>query len=483
MLRNKNTTIISEVKDFFTSSEKVINTILTILSSLTLSEKQVGLEDKSNNRIKNINKVFLLILFPFFEIKDVWHYQHSSLYPILRHGKDIFYRLLNNSMINWRKISYHLSKQIIDKAQRNKVNTEPDAQHPRCLIIDDTDLPKTGRKIELIGKIFSHVSGKCILGFKGLFMGYHDGKSFFALDFSLHGEKGKNKKKPFGMTTKQHKEQYSKHRTKNSEAHKRKEEYFTSKIERMIGMIKTAIGKGIRFDYVLVDSWFTCFTLVQFIKSRRIGTHLIGMTKMGKTRYLFNGTKLTVKEIIDHLRKARKTKRSKQLSCYYGEAIVDFNGIPIKLFFSKVTKKGKWKVLLTTDLNLKFEQTYRIYSIRWSIEVFFKESKQYLGLGQSQSQDFDAQIALTTITMIQYNLLALAKRFTGYESLGGLFRNTTAETIELTVAEKIWKLILKILTQIAELFEIDTEFLMQKIMSDNEKFIKLINYNTLLQAG
>ena len=144
MLRNKNTTIISEVKDFFTSSEKVINTILTILSFLTLSEKQVGLEDKSNNRIKNINKVFLLILFPFFEIKDVWHYQHSSLYPILRHGKDIFYRLLNNSMINWRKISYHLSKQIIDKAQRNKVNTEPDAQHPRCLIIDDTDYPRQG---------------------------------------------------------------------------------------------------------------------------------------------------------------------------------------------------------------------------------------------------------------------------------------------------------------------------------------------------
>jgi hypothetical protein len=40
MLQNKYTTIVSEVKDFFTSSEKVINTILGILSSLTLSEKQ-----------------------------------------------------------------------------------------------------------------------------------------------------------------------------------------------------------------------------------------------------------------------------------------------------------------------------------------------------------------------------------------------------------------------------------------------------------
>ncbi len=55
----------------------------------------------------------------------------------------------------------------------------------------------------------------------------------------------------------------------------------------------------------------------------------------------------------------------------------------------------------------------------------------------------------------------MAKRFTSYESPGVLFRNTKVGTIELTVAEKIWKLIVEILVQIAELFEIDTEFLMQ----------------------
>jgi len=483
MLHHKSTTIVSEINDFFTSSEKAIQTLLTILSSLTLSEKQTGLESKSNNQVKNINKLLLLLLFPFFGIKDAWHYEGSSLYPALNHGKDIFYRLLNDSSVNWRKISYKLNRQIIDRAQTDKEKEGQDVQPPRCLIIDDTDLPKTGRKIEMIGRIFSHVTGKSILGFKGLFMGYHDGKSFFALDFSLHGEKGKNKKKPFGLTSKQLRERYSKPRTKDTEAHKRKQEYFTSKIEQMMKMIRTAINKGIRFDYVLVDSWFTCFALVKFIKTRRIDTQLIGMAKMGKTRYLFDEKNLTAKEIVDQLRKSRKTKRSKQLSCYYGEAVVDFNGIPVKLFFAKTTKKGKWSVLLTTDLNLKFEQAYRIYSTRWSIEVFFKEGKQHLSLGKSQSQDFDAQVASTTLTMIQYNLLALAKRFAGYESLGELFRNTKAETIELTVAEKIWKLIVEILSQIAELFEIDTESLMQKLISDNERLMKLLNYNTLLQAG
>ena len=42
MLRHKGTSIVSEIKDFFTSSEKTINTIFQILSSLTLSEKWLG---------------------------------------------------------------------------------------------------------------------------------------------------------------------------------------------------------------------------------------------------------------------------------------------------------------------------------------------------------------------------------------------------------------------------------------------------------
>ena len=46
----------------------------------------------------------------------------------------------------------------------------------------------------------------------------------------------------------------------------------------------------------------------------------------------------------------------------------------------------------------------------------FKETKQLLGLGKYQSNDFDAQIADTTITMIQHILLTLKYRFEHYES-------------------------------------------------------------------
>jgi len=481
MLQNKSTTIVSEVKDFFTTSEKAIHTILTVLGSLTLSEKQFGIGSKCNNGFKNINKLLLLVLFPFFDINSAWRYGQSSLFPVLSCGKDVFYRLTNDFDIPWRKISYKLSMQMIGKTSAR--SEESGNTNPRCLIIDDTDLPKTGRRIELIGKVFSHVTRQSILAFKGLFLGYHDGKSFFALDFSIHGEQGKNKKKPYGLTAKQLKSRYAKHRDKNSQGNKRKEEYFTTKIQSMIEMVRTAIGNGLRFDYMLVDSWFTCFALVKFIKTRRFGCHLLGMAKMGNTKYLSNGKKLTAKQVVDCQRKAKKLKRSKQLRCYFSEAVVGFNGIQVKLFFCKTSRKGKWNVLLTTDLALNFEQAYKIYSVRWSVEVFFKESKQYLGLGKCQSQDFDAQIANTTICMVQYNLLSVAKRFAHYESLGELFRNTKAETIQLTVAERIWQIIVDVLADLAELLEIDTESLMEKLITDNERLMKLNNYTTLLQAG
>ncbi len=480
MLPNKNTILISELKDFFTSSEKVINIIIGILSSLTLSEKHLGIESKNNNKFKNVNKLLLLFLFPLFDIKDAWNYKNSALYKVYHLSKDMFYRFMNNTLTDWRKISYRVNMRLIRKVAAHSYES---IQQIRCLIIDDTDLPKTGSKIELIGRIFSHVTRTSLLGFKGLFMGYHDGKSFFALDFSLHGEQGKNKKKPYGLSKKQLKSRFSKKRDKSSSGYQRKQEYFSTKIQSMVTMIRTAIKSGLRFDYILVDSWFVCYELVKFVKNRRIGCNLVGMAKMGITKYGFKDKQLSAKEIIDSLRKSKKVKRSKLLNCYYSEAIVNFNGIEVKLFFSKTSRKNKWTVLLSTDLSLTFEQAYQVYSRRWQIEVFFKESKQYLGLGKNQAQDFDIQISATTLTMIQYNILSTAKRFADYESMGELFRSAKAETIELTVAEKIWKLIVEILTQLAEIFEIELDSFMEKIIIDNEKVTKLINFNTLLQAG
>ena len=481
MLRHKDTVILSEIKDFFTTSEKAIETILSFMSSLTFSDKQFGFTQGVNFRYQNYCKLVLLLLFPFFDIQDASHYYESALFKYIRCGKDIFYRFINNSMIDWRKFAYSLNMQLIRKVEKQStINIE---STPRCIIVDDTDLSKTGRHFEFIGKIFSHVTHSSKLGYKALFMGYHDGKSFFSLDFSFHGEKGKNEKKLFGLTPTQSKERFSKKRDNSSPGKQRVEQYFGSKIESTICMLRLAISKGVRFDYLLVDSWFTCHELVKFVVTRRIGCHFLGMIKMGKTRYKVFDKNLTSKEIVECLRRTKKTKRSKLLGYYYGEILVDFKGIEVKLYFCKASKKGKWNGIMTTNTKLTFEQAYKIYSTRWSIEVFFKECKQNLSLGKCQSQDFDAQIAATTLCMIQYNLLSVAKRFSNYETLGELFRATQKDSLQLCISEKIWVIIIELVSHLSEILNLDSETLMESLFSENEQLTKYLNFKALSQAG
>ncbi|GHT18113.1 IS4 family transposase ISDha5 [Bacteroidia bacterium] len=435
--------------------------------------------DKINTQYSGIQRFILMILFPLFEVKDISYFTQSPVYQLYKCGKDVFYRFINNPEINWRKISFSVTKQLIKRVEKQSETTEN--EQIKCIIVDDTDLPKRGRCFELVSRIYSHVTHRHNLGFKGLFLGYHDGKSFFGLDFSLHGEKGK--KGDYGLSKKETKNRFSKKRDENSFGKVRENEYFKSKIEMMISMLKSAISQGIRFDYLLVDSWFTCFEIVNFIKKRKIKCHFLGMLKNGNTKYHINGKDLTVKEILHNLKHSKKMSYSKKLHCWFYEQTVDFKGIKVKLFFCRTTKRGKWNCLLTTNCELKFEKAYEIYATRWCIEVFFKECKQLLRLGKCESQDFDAQIAATTLCMLQFNLLSAVKRLENYESLGALFRHTKSETLEQTVKERIWLIITQIVAKIEKYFNFDSDFIIENIIADNEELTNILNFKTLLQAA
>ncbi len=80
----------------------------------------------------------------------------------------------------------------------------------------------------------------------------------------------------------------------------------------------------------------------------------------------------------------------------------------------------------------------KIYTMRWTIEVFFREAKQLLRLGKNNCSDFDGQIGGITISMIQYIILTLHKRINTYETMYGLFKEEQEKNRELVLAEKIW---------------------------------------------
>ena len=453
----KDTTIISDLRTFFTKNDAdhAIYSLMEVMERIHIQPKQIGMAKKANCKFTPLQVLNLLIVFPFFTVKNAYRYSGSSLNKLFRCEKDMFYRFVNNGNIKWRKLLYVLNMQLLQKI--SKETTSPSGQ-PTCLIIDDTDAPKSGMKAELVGKIWSHVQQKSILGYKCLTMMLFDGVSQQFLDFSLHGEEGKNKTKRQGLTEKQQKARLSKDHT-GQVVSERIGEYWMKKTDRAIEMVRYAIKVGIRFDYLLVDSWFTNTQLVRFIKSRHIKCNLLGMIKLGKTKYTTEFGKMNAQQIIKHQQEAKACKRSRKLRYTYCTMDVQLDGMPVRLFFCK-RRNGKWNGLLTTDMSLDFLEAYRLYARRWTTEVAYKDCKTLLNFGKYQSRYFAAQIAEFTLTMMQYNILCLVKRSEAYETIGGLFAEVTKDILELSVADKIWAAIVDILLEIAECYSIDETLLL-----------------------
>jgi hypothetical protein len=154
------------------------------------------------------------------------------------------------------------------------------------------------------------------------------------------------------------------------------------------------------------------------------------------------------------------------------------------LFFSRYSATSSWNLLLTTDLGLSYIRAIEIYQIRWSIEVFFKETKQYLGLGKTQSNDFDAHIADITLIMITHMALSLQKRFANYQTMGALFHENQKQLLELTLWERLWGCFIKLLNELMELLGFDLERVIEKALYDKKseeyliKVLQLVNEET-----
>lgn len=468
MLHSKDINKIWELKNGFTHKWLEPEFILSSLKSYSFS-KLCGCISPVKSRGYSFEAIFtILVSLPFIGAASVNSMVNGFVKHQIEAGKDTFYRLKNSPKICWRLVLWLFAAKFKKLAETGGSNTK----YIRCMIFDDTVIAKTGRFIEKVSRVWDHVSHGYLLGFKLLLMGYWDGTSFIPLDFSIHRERGKNKEKPFGLKKKEQKRQYKKKRAAGSFTHERAAETDMSKIDSAIKMFKRAVSQGFKVDYVLMDSWFTCEAFINAVLSvRNQVVHLIGMYKIVKTKFNYSGGMYTYSQIRNML---GKPKRCRKLRLYYKEAIVVHKRKELKLFFSRQGKNGKWKVFICTNTMLTFVKMIEIYQTRWAIEVFFKEAKQLLGLGKCQSNDFDAQIANATITMIQYILLSGRFRFENYESKTGMFAQIKEEATIQRLNQRLWGLFIEIMKLIETIFiEIDEVQLLEKIMQDEKLYEKI----------
>ena len=457
MLHIKDTIKYEQIKSISLKDKLSLKSLFNLFNIASLCKKNGMLKHKGYAVSELLE---LLFLFPFMSIVSVHSFYVSRFNEFLKAQKDTLFRLKNNEYFNWRNLNYLFAKRYKKLSERN---ADQQSDTAKCLILDDTVIPKVGMQIESIGKVFDHVIQRSVLGFKLLLLTFWDGNSLIPLDFSCHCERGKNKKYPFGLLKRHLKKRFTKQRDKSSAGYKRSKELYIDKISNAIALLKRAVKHGFIPEYVLTDSWFSVEKVIKSVRQLKKGIiHFLGMVKMDKRHYNYRGQQLNAKELQKLLKPMMK--RAKHLRLYYIEAIVSYSDIgEVKLFLTRFSKRSKWRLILTTDLDLSFHQAIKIYNTRWTIEVLFKECKQLLNLGKCQSNDFDAQIADATISLITYMMLSFHKKIHCYTTLGSLFAQYKEQFVEATVFDKLWNLFVSIQLKIADILELDFAQLMRVI--------------------
>ena len=114
---NKNRHIIGELQEFFANNDasKAINSISTIMNSIRIQSKVIGSVKNPNSKFTCLQVLQLLVLFPFFSVKNAANYSSSALCKVFACHKDMFYRFMNDGNVNWRRIIYSVFRQLYSR--------------------------------------------------------------------------------------------------------------------------------------------------------------------------------------------------------------------------------------------------------------------------------------------------------------------------------------------------------------------------------
>jgi hypothetical protein len=399
--------------------------------------------------------VFLQLVSIIFENRSL--YMQRSIHPdSVPFGKDTAYRFLNSCHTNWRRFTLSLAARII----HDTIRPLTDATRRCAIIVDDSLFSRArSKRVELLARVFDHVTHKYTKGFRLLVIGWSDGNTFLPLTFCLLSTaKEKNRLNVASS--------FVDARSNGGKQRKLAQMEAPAVVLSLLQEVKTA---GIPAHHVLFDTWFCSPSSLKAIHD--LGYDVAAMAKKtSKVRYLCNGKFLNVKEIY----RTNKKRRGRSRYLLSVEAVATRKGeslVPVRLVFVRNRNNRKqYLVLVTTDLSLSEEEVIQLYGKRWGIEVFFKACKSYLRLVKDcRSVSYDAMTAHVAIVCTRYMLLAVEEREnTDGRSLGELFYLSLDEVPDLKYLEALQL----VLQEFAEHLQAEYPMENRLVQSLVERFLK-----------
>lgn len=293
-----------------------------------------------------------------------------------------------------------------------KEHTQDNNAKDSFLLIDDTISHKTGKKIEQVELIFDHSIHKSVLGHQ--------------LVTSLLVSKDKHF--PIGLRL------YKKQKENDCT--------FKSKIQLAQELIKNAYARGVNFSCVIFDAWYLSSDVVKCIKELK----KYWICPLKSNRIVIKQQKrIPLKEYLSAIPKSLfKTKMIKG-TCYYYYAetvrISKLGKIFIVAYYKTPDFSDEITVLGSNALVWTPDKIIFSFTQRWSIETFYKDSKQNLGLEDYELRKLKGIMRHWYLVFLAYTILQLSsseKSLTKWiksnlKTVGDQCRFATNETIKYFV--------------------------------------------------
>ena len=224
--------------------------------------------------------------------------------------------------------------------------------------IDDTLLPKAGRKIPGAGKLWDPNSGSYVHAQCLVTSHYVDQQKDYPLGFR----------------------QYFKHGSQEAER-----SGFRNKVELAMELVDECEGLGVAAENYVFDAWFLTKKLARHIEAQ--GKGWASRLKANRIVY-YEGRRMAIKEFEAALpREAFKEIRVLGKSRWVFTRVLDVNKlgkVRVVICYDNGDLKGEPVYLATNRLYWGERKVVLSYCLRFRIDTFYKDAKQNLGFGGCQ---------------------------------------------------------------------------------------------------
>jgi hypothetical protein len=360
------------------------------------------------NHFDYFQTLVLLIVFSFGKRNITTLYRHLD-------SRNQPHRSRFNNFLNVGRCNYQVTLQLKSSELLAMLNPAKDD----CIefILDDSKKQKRGKNMDAVGWIRDPLTGKNIRGHQ-----------FVTAIIRFRGHTI-----PFGIRLYVKKEDC---RSLGCDFKKT-----TQLAAELISEFNPPEGVTVR---VLFDSYYLCPVVVKACRKKVF--HFACVLK--NNRNLFkSGRKLKTgkygKSMFGKHKKAtfsiRKSNGNVKYT-YTDAGWLNVSGLgKLHVIFSRKKADPRILGLVTDDPKLSACQIIRTYDDRWSIEVFFKDTKQLLGLGQYQNVSLEAAVTHLHLVCFAYALLThVAIQCEGAQGKRKSVANMSTTELQNEVRRMVW---------------------------------------------